>query len=133
MSAAPGAPLPVVKRVLVVDDDARVRDATAELLRGWSCEVRGAACGAEAHAALADGWRPDFAVVDQNLAGGELGSDVLERLRGELAEPLRGAILMAETTPEQLDAARAHGDPVLRKPVRPARLRSLLAAQLGLR
>jgi signal transduction histidine kinase len=124
----PAPALASVKRVLVIDDDPRVRGATAELLRAWGCEVRNAAGGAEAVAALADGWRPDFAIADHHLAGGELGTEVIESLRCELGVPLRAAILLAETTPAELEALRARGDPVLRKPVRPARLRSLLAA-----
>jgi CheY-like chemotaxis protein len=125
---AAGALAPLVERVLVVDDDPSVRDATASLLMGWGCEPREAADSGEVEAALADGWRPDFVLADFHL-GDETGLELLEKLRVQLGEELRAAILTAETAPERLAPIREAGYALLRKPVRPAQLRALLSAE----
>lgn len=116
------------RRVLVVDDDPRVRAATLALLGQWGCEALGAASGAEACGLGAEsGWVPDFAVVDHHLGGTERGADVVARLAAELGRTIPAAIVSAETDPEVLRALGALGLPVLRKPVRPAELRALIA------
>ncbi len=126
--SAPAAGTIGLARVLVVDDDPAVRSASAELLRSWGCETREAASPAEAFAALEDGWRPGFVMADHHLGDGESGLDVLARLRERLGDGLPAVVITAETSPEELEAIRAGGDPVLRKPLRPAKLRSVLAA-----
>jgi len=49
-------------------------------------------------------------------------------LRSAAGDKLPAAIVTAETSPAALDAVRAAGLPVLRKPVRAPRLRALVAA-----
>jgi signal transduction histidine kinase len=126
-SRAPGdAGVRVARRVLVVDDDARVRGATVAMLVGWGGEAREAASVAEAHRALRDGWRPDLVLADYALGAGETGLELVAALRGTLGEDLQAIVVTAETDPERIARIRASGLPVLRKPVKPASLRALL-------
>jgi signal transduction histidine kinase len=125
-SAAAFAPL-AVRRVLVVDDDAAVRRATRALLTGWGCEVREAADGAEALAAVA-GWSPDLVLADYELGTEPPGTELVASLRAAAGAEFPAVILTGDSEGPSLEAARAAGFPVLRKPVRPARLRALLGA-----
>jgi CheY-like chemotaxis protein len=129
---APEGPAATVStRVLVVDDDARVLDATGELLEGWGCEVRRAADSAAAERCVGSGWVPDLVLADYGLGEGPTGLDLLASLRDALGEELPAALLTAETAPHLLARMREAGFPVLRKPVKPARLRALLGAATG--
>jgi signal transduction histidine kinase/CheY-like chemotaxis protein len=125
-TAASLAPL-AVRRVLVVDDDDAVRHATRELLAGWGCEVREAASSSAALAAAA-GWTPDLVLADYQLGAGPPGTELVASLRAAVGADLPAVILTGDSE-AGLEAARAAGFPVLRKPVRPARLRALLAAR----
>jgi signal transduction histidine kinase len=117
----------LAKRILVVDDDSAVLHATEALLRGWGCEVRGAACAADALCAVAD-FSPELVLADYRLGAGASGTELVTRLRAALGAELAAVILTGEGDDPQLEAIRAAGFSVLRKPVRPARLRALLAA-----
>jgi signal transduction histidine kinase/CheY-like chemotaxis protein len=127
VAAAPASPLPLAaRRVLVLDDDAAVRRATGALLRGWRCEVREAANAAEAAAATA-GWTPDLVLADYRLGTGPPGTELVAELRAAAGVELAAVILTGDSEGPSVEAIRAAGFAVLRKPVRPARLRALLA------
>jgi signal transduction histidine kinase/CheY-like chemotaxis protein len=125
-SASP-APL-AARRVLVVDDDDAVRHATRELLTSWGCEVREAASTADALLAAA-GWTPDLVLADYRLGAGPPGTELVACLRAAAGTDLAAVIVTGESEGPGLASIRAAGLSVLRKPVRPARLRALLAAR----
>lgn len=58
----------MAQRVLIVDDDAEIRDTTGEYLSGHGFEVAVAADGEQMRAAIAAG-PPDVVVLDLNLPG----------------------------------------------------------------
>ncbi len=113
-------------RVLVVDDDAAVREAMRGQLEQWGCQVRLAASAAGALDAFAAS-PPHLAIVDLRL-GGDDGLALARRLRelGDGAAAL--AIVTGETAAQPLQAARDAGFTVLAKPARPARLRAVVQA-----
>jgi signal transduction histidine kinase/CheY-like chemotaxis protein len=126
-AAAPAVPLPLTaRRVLVVDDDVAVRRATGELLRSWGCEVVETGSFAEALAAAAR-FAPDWVLADHRLGPGATGTELVARLCAEHAS-LAAVILSGDSDGADLEELRAAGFSVLRKPVRPARLRALLAS-----
>jgi len=113
--------------VLIVDDDALVREALAGLMNHWGCNVMIAADGEQALAAVSQSGRPlDAVLCDYRLPGGETGSDVIRRLRERNGPDLPAALITGDTAPERMREARASGIPILHKPVQPARLRALL-------
>ena len=113
--------------VLVVDDDALVREAMRSLLAQWGCTVTAAASGEEAAALVEDGDRlPDALLCDYRLPGAETGIEVIQRLRALAGWDIPAALVSADTAPESLRAAKASGCPVLSKPVAPAKLRALI-------
>jgi signal transduction histidine kinase len=129
-SAAPKAsPVASLRgmRVLMVDDDALVRDAMASLLEQWGCEVWSAGHGAEAEAILKQaGEMPDAIVCDYRLPDGETGIDVIHRLQAIAGTEVPAALVTGDTAPERLREANESGYALLHKPVQPAKLRLLL-------
>ncbi len=116
--------------VLVVEDDREIRAAMAVLLEGWNCRVECAASAAEAEEALRRlAAAPDVVIADYRLPGNRNGLDVIARVR-ESHPRAQAVVTTGDVTPEALRAAQAAGVPILHKPLRPARLRSLLGAAL---
>ena len=137
-SAPPGHPaaLPgdrlAAAQGLVIEDEPAVAQSMRSLLERWSCRVVTAASGAEACAALrADGARPDLIIADLHLAGGELGFDAIGAVRREVAGPVPAFVLTTDCSPGTAAAAAARGVELMRKPVRPAELRSRMAHLLA--
>jgi CheY-like chemotaxis protein len=114
--------------VLVVDDDDAVRTATAELLRGWGCEVR-EAHGFDDALRSASQWQPDLALLDHDLGAGPPGSALAARLRDARGGALQVVLITAEADPARIESLRREGFTVLRKPLAPARLRALLTSR----
>ena len=114
--------------VLVVDDDREIRSAMKVLLDGWRCRVECAASAAEVEDALRRlAVPPDFVIADYRLPDNRTGLEVIARIR-QAYPGVDAIVATGDVSPEALRAAQAAGYPVLHKPLRPARLRSLLGA-----
>jgi signal transduction histidine kinase len=116
--------------VLVVDDDLHIRDSLGRLLGSWGYACHACATRAEALAAIAThggdhAWR---ALIDWRLGGEESGLDVAEQLREAYGDRVMVTLMTGDLDPSIEKEARNRGIPVLRKPVQPIRLRSILAA-----
>ena len=116
------------KRVLLVDDDADIRIATATLLGQWGLAVRTAGSIPEVDAVLAAGFVPELAIVDLRLEALDDGLDLIELLRRRLRATLPAFLLSGDTGAAEIARVRASGVSLLTKPVSPARLRSVLHA-----
>jgi CheY-like chemotaxis protein len=114
--------------VLCVEDDVNILDALRELLTRWEMKVTGVDTPAKARAAIRE-QRVDVVLADYHLHGEPLGLDVLLELTSQACDgqPIRGALITADAKPDLAQTARGHGFPLLRKPVRPAALRALIA------
>jgi two-component system phosphate regulon response regulator OmpR len=114
-------------RLLVVDDEATLREMLADYLGGQGFDVATVADGAAMRAEVAR-QRPDLAILDVNLVG-ESGHDLARELAGH-----RGiGILMLTAVgdlPHRLEGLRAGADDYMAKPFEPrellARIRSIL-------
>lgn len=117
--------------VLCIDNEASVLDGMATVLAQWGvrCDLAGTIDEAVAAACAR---RPDLVLADYHLDGAENGLDALARVRAACVPPPPGALVTADHGAELQKQARAGGYVVLRKPVRPAALRALVA-QLGRR
>jgi len=112
---------------LVVDDDADARDATAGLLAQWGWRVVSAASGDAACAALGrPPAPPDVVISDYQLAGRELGTEVIQRVRMACGEMVPAILVSGDVTEELHAAAAREGLHVLHKPLQAAKLRTLL-------
>jgi signal transduction histidine kinase/CheY-like chemotaxis protein len=112
------------KRVLVLDDERDVRDATARVLAQWGCIV--VTAGDRETAIRRCTSAPDAMVVDFRLGNGGDGLDAIRAVRARFG--LVPALLVSGAS-NAADLARieASGVPLLHKPLPPARLRSVLA------
>jgi signal transduction histidine kinase/CheY-like chemotaxis protein len=119
---------PLAGRALVVDDHALVRDSLVQTLAGWGLQCDSAADGPQA-LALARQHRYDAVLCDWRLPQGLDGVQLLAQIRA-LQPTLELAVLVTGETEASLGAVPA-GIPVLRKPIRPIRLRALLSAHLA--
>ena len=119
-------------RVLLVENDPAVREGMAALLGRWQCAARGAASTAEAMALLQDGsWRPDIVIADQHLDHGDLGSVTIGAVRDRLGANVPALIITADASDTLAGIVRASGIEMMRKPVKPAQLRALMAHLLA--
>ncbi|RYY91935.1 MAG: response regulator, partial [Comamonadaceae bacterium] len=108
------------RHVLVVDDEAASREATAALLASHGCRV--SAAGDLAHAArLVESQGVDAVVADYRLPGESSGLDFLLALRAA-APRLRLLLVTGETAPQRIATIQASGMPCLFKPVQAALL-----------
>lgn len=112
--------------VMVVDDDAAVREGMAALLQRWGCRVDARSVPPDEPAEF------DLLIIDQMLGGEATGIEAVERL-AEAGRAFSAAIITGAIVPELEDRAKALGVPVLMKPVRPGQLHSLLLTADGRR
>ena len=114
-------------RVLVVDDDEAVLYSTASLLSSWGCEVNCALSRDAVEKLLGSGCVFDFIVSDYQLGLGTDGIEVIERVRAQQKHAIPCVLVSGDTSPEVLQLASASGLHLLHKPIKPAKLRSLIA------
>jgi signal transduction histidine kinase len=126
--AAPEEPAGLMRRrVLLIEDDALVRESVARLLRLWGCEVRESAGDPHLSVALAcDGWRPEVILCDFRLAAGCTGLTIIDDVRRTCGAEVPAALITGDTEFAALRSQLPGGIQVLFKPVRPAQLRMLL-------
>jgi signal transduction histidine kinase/CheY-like chemotaxis protein len=111
-------------RVLVVDDDMLVRTSTAGILESWGC-----------HVSVGEGlqavWEEyaeshfDLVICDYRLPDGN-GLQLADRIKEYCAIPPAFILISGDTAPEIMQAVNERGHHLLYKPVRPAKLRSLI-------
>jgi signal transduction histidine kinase/ActR/RegA family two-component response regulator len=114
------------KRVLIVDDESEVREATARLLRQWGYSVVAVPDHAAAEQAFRADLPPDAMVVDYRLAHGAKGLELIASLR-ERFGPVPAVLVSGASSADDLARIELAGMPLLHKPVPAARLRSVLA------
>lgn len=119
-------------RVLVVDDDAVILERTARLLERWGCRVIMASSGPQAQALLArEDASPELIISDLRLDHGELGTELVQRLRARLRPNLPALLLTGDTSLQTARDVRRSGLTLLYKPVPPAKLRIVMKNLLG--
>ncbi|WP_296738817.1 hybrid sensor histidine kinase/response regulator [Mesorhizobium sp.] len=119
-------------KVLLVENDVDVLGAMTSLLERWQCLVRAATSTDDALDLLGDtDWVPDIVIADQHLDGGDLGTATIAEVRDYLGRPVPALIVTADGSEPVAKAARAAGIELMRKPLKPAQLRALLAHLLA--
>jgi signal transduction histidine kinase/CheY-like chemotaxis protein len=113
--------------VLVIDDEAAIRDAMHSLLTGWGYAVITAGSGAEMLVELAKcPMRPDVIICDYRLRGEENGIGVIQQLQAEFNEAIPAMLITGDTAADRLVEARSSGLLLLHKPVLNSRLRAAI-------
>ena len=108
-------------RVLVIDDDAAVREGMTHLLEDWNCECRVVEGIAEALNAVTL-WQPQLIISDYRLRESQTGAQAIKRIREVTGEVAPALLITGDTAPERLREAHESGIPLLHKPVSPYQL-----------
>jgi CheY-like chemotaxis protein len=110
-------------RILVVEDDPGVRDATRMLLAAEGYRVVMAATLGEALRQVRTKEDVDVLVADYHLRDGETGIQVLEALRSKLGVALDAVLISGDTSA----TLKSLGDPNLKISSKPVKAEELLA------
>lgn len=118
------------KRVLIVDDEANIREMTRLALEAVGYEVGEAGSGLEAFAVIGADESWDAVLLDQKMPG-MVGTEVLRRLKVML--PAAPVIMMTAYASVDLavEAMKLGATDFVRKPMTPEILRNALAAALA--
>lgn len=120
------------KKILVIDDEASIRESLKELLTQWECQV----ITAESASAACDmieqvQFIPDLIIADYRLRENKTGVDAIQRVKTLLKKDQVPAIIISgDTEPSRLKEVALSGYELLHKPVKPAHLRMLIQQKL---
>lgn len=112
--------------VLVIEDDALAREGLVGLLASWGVVVGAAEDLSTALWQLEKGLIPDVIVSDYRLRDGENGIEAIRQLRVATGHSIPACLMSGDTDPTLMQAAKDASLTLLYKPVRPAKLRSLV-------
>jgi len=113
-------------RVLLIENDPFSRDAVVSVLQSWGCEVYSAISLVEARQLVAEVGFPEFLVSDYRLGPGGTGIQAIVDIRAMAGRVIPACLISGDTDPKLIRLARDNGLVMLHKPVRPAKLRSVL-------
>ncbi len=117
------------QRILLVEDDCGVRDATRMLLQVEGYQVAAVASQEEALAAAAEGI--DLLVTDYHLSDGQTGTEVIAALRRTLGKPLKCVLITGDTSSSLRELPVDPDLCVASKPLQAEQLLTLLGALSG--
>jgi PAS domain S-box-containing protein len=114
--------------VACIDDSAQVLDGMTALLESWGCTVATAPDADHLLHTVASGERPDLLLIDLHLGDDRPdGIQELTKLRTAWGPGIPVALITADRDAAVAARARSLGLDILLKPVKPAKLRALLA------
>ncbi|MDP9879199.1 signal transduction histidine kinase/ActR/RegA family two-component response regulator [Variovorax boronicumulans] len=135
LAVRPDAALPLPQRVLLIDDEAAIRQAVTGLLQAHGVRIDAVASEAEAEAVLAQAAHASAPVevllCDVRLADGGDGLAAAQRLCARFGPGLQALLITGETAPQRQQQMRESGLQVLLKPVAADRLLQTLASLTG--
>lgn len=126
---APGDPLPG-RRLLVVDNELSILHSMAALLEQWGCKVLTATDEAAALSVLEES-PPELILADYHLDQDVTGWDVVQALRKHFGLQIPLVMITADRSDQCRRELQGFGVPVLNKPVKAGKLRSVLSHLLG--
>ena len=109
-------------RVILIEDDRDVRDATVELLQRWGCHVQAH------HGMPADIEMADLIIADFDLGNQLLGTEVIRSIRKDLRQAIPAILLTGHADAKVKKLVGDDDIQIFSKPVQPAKLRSMLSA-----
>lgn len=114
-------------RVVVVEDDRQAREATCALLNSWGCQVVAGESTKEVLRRLPASENAKTCIVaDFRLRGDETGVHAIDTIRKVMNKEVPAILITGDTAPERLQEATRSGHKLIHKPLRPARLLTLV-------
>jgi len=109
--------------VVLIDDEAHIREGMKRTLEEWGCTVLIAGSEAEALDKIKlDDFRPKAIITDYRLRENKTGAQAIQAIRDVIGNEIPALIITGDTSPERLREARASGHALLHKPVQPAQI-----------
>ncbi len=119
-------------KILLVENDPASADAMAALLEKWGCDVAKTVSTADALERIgALGGEPNAIIADLHLDAGESGLEAVNVIRQHTQSEIPAMVVTADYSADAAHEAGIYGLELLKKPVRPAELRSLLSYLLA--
>ena len=113
--------------ILCIDNEEAILDGMEQLLSTWQCAVIKSTNGVEAISQIQEsGMVPEILIVDYHLDE-QTGLDAINLVRQHLQSDLPAIVVTADRSVEVTEEVRSAGHHLLRKPLRPAQLRALMA------
>jgi signal transduction histidine kinase len=113
-------------RVMLIEDDELGRAALKGLLQSWGCVVIEAYSVSTARERWDHRLVPDFILTDYRLLGAQSGVDAVRSLREAAGREVPACVISGDTAEDVKELINTAGLLLLQKPVRPAKLRSVL-------
>jgi CheY-like chemotaxis protein len=118
--------------VLLIENEPAVAEAMETLLARWGCSVVTAISPADAIARLSNGApQPELIIADLHLGAGNMGYDAIDAVRLHAGREVPAFIVTADHSAGTEAEMARRGFELLRKPVKPAALRALVAHLLA--
>ncbi|MDD2721673.1 MAG: ATP-binding protein [Gallionella sp.] len=114
------------KRILIVDDDPLILESTVHILGAWGCNVSSADSLKSVTQRLAAGEEWDLIITDYQLDDHITGLHIINAVKENHKRSIPCILITGNTSQELSKLINAGGGHVLYKPVRPAKLRSLI-------
>jgi signal transduction histidine kinase/CheY-like chemotaxis protein len=119
-------------KILIVENDPSSAEAMALLLEKWGCDVAKTISTADALERLgALGGTPDAIIADLHLDSDESGLEAVKAIQQQVQSDIPAMIVTADYSADAAKEAAVHGFELLKKPVKPAEMRSLLSFLLA--
>lgn len=113
--------------VLVIDDEASVREGAIALLETWQYKVLACADAESGMAAIQEqNFLPDVILADYRLQKNLTGVQAIEEINRFLGKKISAAIITGDTAPDRIREAEASGYLIMHKPFKPMQLRAFL-------
>jgi len=113
--------------ILVIDDEAAIREGTKSLMETWDCQVVTAVDKDEALAKLKKlNQSPDGIIADYRLRENQTGLEAIHAIHTEYGDHIPALIVTGDIAVERLRDVNNSGFQVLHKPVAPLKLRAFL-------
>jgi CheY-like chemotaxis protein len=111
---------------LLIEDDVLGCTAITGLLQSWACLVTVADTATGAVGMVRQGLMPDFVLSDYRLRGEHDGIEAVSMVREALGRQVAACLISGDTDEALREQVRRSGLVLLQKPVRPAKLRSVM-------
>lgn len=114
-------------QVLCLDNEPAILEGMQTLLAGWDCAVLKATGSEQGLEHIRSSPRPPEIILADYHLDGETGLDAVRVIRQELGYEVPAVVITADRSPEVENLIRKEGLQLLRKPLRPAALRAVMA------
>ncbi len=113
-------------KILVIDDEANIRDAMNELFSSWGCNVLTADSPDQAIHLLENDSPPAIIIADYRLRESKTGVEAIDEINTALDSKIPAILVTGDTAPERLQEAAKSNFILLHKPVNPAQIRRVV-------